>query len=102
VAELPAYTGRALFIDQPSYMTTPYRDAKRRAAIAAAAAEGQALGAEDRRYLERLHRPLYLVTYRADRGGVLDRLSGLYGAPLLRHAFVAVFPLQTPSTGPPR
>jgi hypothetical protein len=91
VSELPAFAGRPIFIDQPSYMTTPYPDAPLRAEIAAKLVRGEALDKEQSAYLHALGRPLYLVLWHADRPGEIDRFSRSYGPPLFWQGPVAVF-----------
>lgn len=104
VSELPAFTGRTLFTDQRSYLTAPYPDAGARARLASRAANGQPLAAPQLDALRALRRPLYLVSYRADRQDLLARLAELYGSPVFAVDFVAVFgvdPNQRPRPEPP-
>jgi hypothetical protein len=91
VSELPAFTGRTIFVDEPSYMTTPYPDAAERHAIATRLTHGDSLTADDAEYLRTLGRPLWVVSSRADLPVVLDRLTGAYGPPLFVYGPVAVF-----------
>lgn len=91
VSELPAFTGRTLFTDQPSYLTTPYRDAALRASLAGRLVEGEPASPDERDYLERLGRPLFVITWHADRPELTDRLASRYGPALFHQQNVAVF-----------
>ena len=88
VSELPAFTGRTLFIDQPSYLTTVYADATMRAALAGRLLEGAEASGEERGYLERLKRPLYIISYQPEQ---VANLTARYGNPAFQRDFVAVF-----------
>jgi hypothetical protein len=88
VSELPAFTGRTLFIDQPSYLTTVYADATMRAALAGRLLEGDEASAEESAYLERLKRPLYIISYQPEQ---VAKLSTRYGNPAFQRDFVSVF-----------
>jgi hypothetical protein len=94
VAELPAFTGRSLFVDQKTYMTDPYPDRQKREAIAIAAVNGDDLPDEARPYLRALGRPLFVVSYVADQPGVLERLEARFGPPAFHRGFVAAFELK--------
>lgn len=102
VSELPAFTRRSLFVDLPSYLTTPHKDFSRRRDLAMSLVEGFPASEPDVRYLAALHRPAYLLSYRADRPELIDRLVHLYGAPVFHDGFVAVFDLAglTQKTSP--
>jgi hypothetical protein len=112
VSELPAFTGRTLFLDHPSYLTTPYPDAARRQAIARRIVDGGAANGEDAAYLWRVRRayassgasprPLYLVTYEADNAVKLGRLVAANGAPRFRQGFVAAWQVPERSVLPAR
>jgi len=93
VAELPAFTKRTLFVDQPTYMTTPHKDFERRLAMANRLVKGSAMQAADASYLEGLKRPVYLVTYHADQTELQAQLTQMYGAPLFHKSFIAVYEL---------
>lgn len=88
VSDLPAFTGRTLFIDQPSYLTTVYPDATMRSALSGRLIEGEAATAEEQSYLNRLGRPLYIVSYRADQAA---KLAARYGAPAFQRDFISVY-----------
>lgn len=88
VSELPAFTARTLFTDQASYLTTVYQDATMRAALSGRLLEGEAVSADERRYLERLNRPLYIVSYQPEQA---VRLGARYGNPVFHRDFVTVF-----------
>ncbi len=96
VSELPAFTHRAVFVDHRSYMTAPYRDGPLRMALATQATSGQPLGSEQLAYLRDLRRPLYIVTFHADRDEPLTALTHTLGRPVFRRDFVAVFALAQP------
>jgi hypothetical protein len=106
VSELPAFTGRTLFLDQPSYLTTPYPDHARRQAIARQLVDGGISNSEDAAYLWRVRRtgnstrPIYLVSYRVDNAGTLSLLTSSNGAPVFHHGFIAVFQLPERSVLP--
>ncbi|MEO8198931.1 MAG: hypothetical protein ABI679_00285 [Gemmatimonadota bacterium] len=98
VSELPAFTGRSLLTDQPSYLTTPYPDSPRRTAIALAMVHGEKLTAPDSAYLWRLARPashnareIDVITYHADHGDLMDTLELRYGPARFHQGFTAVF-----------
>lgn len=88
VSELPAFTGRTLFTDQPSYLTTAYRDATMRAALSGRLLEGDEATAEERGYLERLKRPLFIISYQPEQ---VANLTARYGTPIFQRDFVSVY-----------
>jgi len=94
VSELPAFTGRAIFTDQPSYMTTPYPDADKRTAISGKLVRGEELSVDEAGYVRGLGRPVYVITWHADDSALLERLKGRYGSPAFNSGFVAVFGLR--------
>ncbi len=94
VSELPAFTSRSLFVDGESYLTTPYADTSARTQIAKRLLNGDVLGDDDDDYLRKLNRPLYLVTYHADRLTSTDPLVVQHGGAVFQKEFVAVFALQ--------
>ena len=112
VSELPAFTGRTLFIDHPSYLTTPYPDTQRRQSIARQLVDGGRSNSEDAAYLWRVRRtylasgeaprPVYLITYRADRTDIVEKMTAANGAPVFRNGLVAVFQLPERSVLPGR
>jgi hypothetical protein len=88
VTEIPAFTGRALFTDQPGYLETPHADATRRAGIAHSLVRGAALSQPDASYLHNLGRPLYLLVY----GAPADRPpQSLWGPPVFAAAPVTIY-----------
>jgi hypothetical protein len=91
VAELPAFTGRTLFVDQPSYLTTPHKDFNRRLDLATRLVAGTAMDRTDTQYLAALNRPVHLISYRADQAELADSLTRLYGPPLFRKGFIGVY-----------
>jgi len=91
VSEFPAFTARTLFTDMPGYLTTPNRDAPLRAQIAGQAVRGESLSREQRDYISRLQRPVYVVSYHAGDETLTSRLAALYGAPVFHGGIVAVF-----------
>jgi hypothetical protein len=94
VSELPAFTGRAIFTDQPSYMTTPYPDADRRTTISGKLVRGEELTVDESGYVRGLGRRVYVITWHADDSVLLERLKSRYGAPAFSAGFVAVFGLR--------
>ncbi len=93
VAELPAFTGRTLFVDHASYLTTPHKHFERRRDMATSLLQGLAMSEPDATYLAALHRSVYLLSYRAEEPELIGRLVELYGAPVFHDRFVAVFDL---------
>jgi hypothetical protein len=94
VSELPAFTGRTLFVDLPGYMTDAHPEAQYRRDLATALVSGIRLTEEGTAYLRRLNRPLYVVTYHAENSTLLDALQRRYGPPAYRQGFVAAFPID--------
>lgn len=93
-SEFPSFTGRSLFVDKASFITTPHRDFALRTKIARNATSiGLALTREDLDYLHRLARPLYVLCYSANTTSDVMDLSLRYGRPVFRAGFVAVFEL---------
>jgi len=93
VSELPAFTGRALFVDQPSYLTTPHAGFAARTQLAAALAAGEPADVEERAALAKLGRPVYLVSHAADDEVLVRALTALYGPPRFASGFAAVYAL---------
>jgi hypothetical protein len=89
-SELPAFTGRTLFTDQPSYLT-PFADAGYRLQLATRATHGEQLSAADRAYLERFARTVFLVSHHADRADLRARLDAEFGSPVFSDRWVAVY-----------
>lgn len=95
VLEFPALTGRSLFVAQAeSYMVAPYTDADRRHGIAVRLLSGDPLDPADRTYVDRLSRPVYLVSREADVADRMARLQDLFGPPRFRSGPVAAFALD--------
>jgi hypothetical protein len=97
VAELPAFTGRTLFVDQASYLTTPHADFERRRVLASRLVEGTRILADDASYIAALRRPVYVISYRADQPEMADRLRRVYGDSVFHDRFAAVFILNLSS-----
>jgi hypothetical protein len=93
VSELPAFTGRALYVDQPSYLTTPNAGFADRTLRAAALTAGEPLADADRSALARLARPVYLLSHAGDDEHLAARLTSHYGPPRFAAGFVAVYSL---------
>ena len=91
VAEFPAFAQRALWVDQPSYMTTPYPSFQRRFDLAVAATRGDVLTPGGAAELLRLQRPLFVVSYQARDRQLGSRLEARYGPPVFAADFVAVY-----------
>lgn len=66
VDELPALTGRVLFVGSDSYLTSPYADRDRRKALAVKLVSGERLTVEESGHLAALNRPVYVLVYDAD------------------------------------
>jgi hypothetical protein len=99
VAELPAFTGRTLFVDQPGYMTDAHRDAAFRRELARVAVAGGSLSRDQQAYLVSLARPVFVVTYRADSPGGMNALEARHGRASFHNGFVAAFALAPGGTG---
>jgi hypothetical protein len=93
VSELPAFTGHALFVDQPSYLTTPYAAFAERTQLAAALAAGEPLSAAGRAQLALLGRPVFLLSHAGDDEHLAAQLTSHYGPPRFAAGFVAVYAL---------
>jgi hypothetical protein len=93
VSELPAFTGRALFVDQPSYLTTPHAGFEARRRIAAEITSGEALAEAARAAILALRRPVYVVSHAGDDEHLAERLTRQYGPPRFAAGFVAVYAL---------
>lgn len=93
VSELPAFTGRALYVDQPSYLTTPYAAFAERTRLAAALTAGQPLDDAGRAALLQLARPVYLLSHAGDDEFLAARLTSHYGPPRFAAGFVALYAL---------
>jgi hypothetical protein len=93
VSEIPAFTGRALLVDHPSYLTAPYPDRDRRMDIARGALSGRRPAAADVAYLAALRRPLYVATFAAEDPELIRQLTDHYGPPVFARDYVAVFRL---------
>jgi len=91
VTEIPALSGRAVFVDHNTYMVESYPALADRTDLARRAADGQVLTIDDRRMLDALARPVYIVNFEADRPEVLARLRAAHGAPVFERGFVAAF-----------
>lgn len=94
VSELPAFTGRTLFVDQLTYLIESYPDQPFRTALAVDVTSGATLGRRQLEYLRALGRPLYVVIYHADRDDTMTKLSHEFGQPTFRNAYVAAFLLS--------
>lgn len=96
VTEIPAMTRRAVFTDHVTYMNESYEDLDMRRDLARRAVGGQPLTGADRDYFAALHRPVYVVSFHADRAAERERLVASFGEPAFAHGFVAAFQLATP------
>ncbi len=93
VSELPAFTGRALYVDQPSYLTTPHASFRERTLRAAAITSGAVPSQTDRAAFAGLARPVYLLSHAGDDERLADQLTRSYGPPRFAAGFVAVYAL---------
>ena len=91
VSELPAFTGRALFVDQASYLTTPHAAFEDRRRIAADLTAGFALAAPDAAAIRALARPVYVISHAGDDEHLAERLTRLYGPPRFAAGYVAAY-----------
>ena len=77
VSELPAFTGRALWVDHPSYLTVGFPDFGARTVIARKLLAGEPLSPAEYGKIRALDRPLYLL--RTD-GGSSDKAPVVFEA----------------------
>ncbi|HEY8122874.1 MAG TPA: hypothetical protein VII78_16245 [Myxococcota bacterium] len=94
VSELPAFTGRALYVDQPSYLTTPHAAFAQRTRLAAALTAGEPLQETGRAALASLGRPVYLLSHAGDDEHLAAQFTSHYGPPRFAAGFVAVYALE--------
>jgi hypothetical protein len=88
-SELPAFTGRTLFVDQANYLTRPYRTFMARTRVARTMIRGEALrDAADRDLLLALDRPILVISTDVLRRAALEER---YGPPVFVADFVSVF-----------
>lgn len=99
VTEVPAFTGRPVFVDHPSYLTEPYEAFGLRLEAARRLQRGEALTAEQAAELASIGRPLWLVIRRPDPER-LDRLRARHGPEAHAGALVLfrIEPGSQPST----
>ena len=76
VSEIPAFTERVLFVDQPGYLTTPHPSFPARTRLARALIRGEPGDPGDRGEIDRLARPVYLISTAPERLAALERLHG--------------------------
>jgi hypothetical protein len=93
VSELPALSGRALFVDQAHALTTPYPEFEERRALAAALTAGDAASSAELATLAAFARPVFLVSHAADDEHLAADLAQHWGPPLFVADFVAVYAL---------
>lgn len=93
VTEIPAFTGRGVFVDHASYLTQPHADRERRANIARRLLAGEALAALDETYLNEMRRPIFLVSVAPDDPARSTALATRYGPAAFTRDFVAVYAL---------
>jgi hypothetical protein len=91
VSELPAFTSRTLFVDNPTYLTQPYEDRILRERIAHSATTGHSLSQEEITYVNRLRRQVFVMTFHANQKMLFNKLKYNYGEPVFENDFVAVF-----------
>jgi hypothetical protein len=87
-SEIPAFTGRVLFVDEPNYLTRPNPEFTDRIRLARALIKGEAASPSDRQQLHKLGRPLYVVS--ADPAN-RPALEARYGNAVFASGFVTVF-----------
>jgi hypothetical protein len=89
VTEIPAFTGRTVFVDQLTYITAPYPDRAWRTELAQRVTSGTAPTEAERAYLRTLHLPVYVVTFVA--ADTFSKLSTVFGPAVFHQDTVAVF-----------
>src|SRR5690606_31895721 len=99
VTEVPAFTGRPVFVDHPSYLTEPYEAFGLRLEAARRLQRGEALTADEAAELASIGRPLWLVVRRPDPDR-LARLRARHGPEVHAGALVLfrIEPGSQPST----
>jgi hypothetical protein len=92
IAEFPAITGRTLFTEASAhYMVGPSPEARMRAEMAVRLVSGESPTDSERAYLAGLARPLYIMGYKPNDDGWLERMQRLYGLPVFQMREVFVF-----------
>lgn len=92
IAEFPAITGRTLFTEDPAhYLVGSSPEARMRAEMATRLVSGESPTYFDRAYLRNLARPLYIVGYKPEDVGWLERMQRLYGPAVFQKGDVFVF-----------
>lgn len=90
-AELPALTGRMLFVVRDNhYVVKSYPDLSRRTRIAEQIFEGTALSDDDNSYLAALSRPIYVVDYHARDAEPARKRALRDGAPIFQSGDVSL------------
>jgi len=90
VPEIPAVTGRALFVSrEPYYMAAPHPDMDRRLRIADDVAAGRALDGGDARYVAGLGRSVFLLV--SGSGDRVRALESIHGAAAFHRDGIAAF-----------
>jgi len=90
-AELPALTGRTLFVVREGhYIVNAYPDLSRRTDIAEQIFEGTPLSDVDLAYLAALSRPVYVVDYHAHDGEPARQRALRDGAPIFQSGSVSL------------
>lgn len=96
-AELPAFTGRALWTDRPRhYLVEAHPDAERRGRIARSLLAGRPLAADDASYLASLGREVFVLVDPPLGRAVRDAVALRLGAPVFRAGEYAVFRWRPP------
>ncbi len=98
VSELPALSGRSLFVDQRSYLIEPYPDMEERLRVAGAIASGSASEA-DIATVTAHGRPVYLLSTEAASQERIAVLTRAYGPPALRSGIAAIFAIGAQPEG---
>jgi hypothetical protein len=93
--EFPAMTNRAIFTENPDhYIVSPYRDSATRFEIAMRLTSGEKARDNDRVYLTKFNRPIYVVSYRAEDQTLMNRLQDNFGIPVFHDRSVSVYRLH--------
>ncbi len=90
-SDLPAMTGRVLFVDHASYMTDMYPEFSRRCALAKELTEGTHLSDADVAYIQQLGKPVYVIGEIQADTDYRARLSQRYGLPLYDGGSVQIY-----------
>ena len=97
VSEIPAFTGRSLFVDRLSYLTQPHRDRELRENIARRLLTNQPLERGGAAYWREvaMRRPVFVVSVTPENPRDGEALGLRLGPPVFAQDFVYVYGLRT-------